>query len=130
MSVTVMFSGNLGRDPERKTTNSGKHLVEASVGVQQGRDDTAWYRVTVWADDSPTMASKLEECGKGRRVDVVGRLKAGAFVGQGGPAASLEVTAYDVRPWPARDTDARPQRQPAPKQSGGGWGDDDSEIPF
>ena len=44
----IQIMGRLGRDPEQKTTQSGKTLVKTSVAVRETADKTTWFNVTAW----------------------------------------------------------------------------------
>ena len=94
------FIGNLTRDPEIRTTKSGKTVCSFTVAVNDGKNPTTgeayvtYYRVNAW--------DRLgENCGrfliKGRKVYVEGRVSANPYTDKDGqPAASLEVSARTV----------------------------------
>jgi len=70
----AQISGNVGRDPETKSTQSGKKIVSFSVAVEQGWGDnktTGWYTVKV----SGTGADFAEKLKKGSNVRVSGDLQ-------------------------------------------------------
>ncbi len=67
------------------------------------RDETTWFRVSVWGRQAENCAKYLA---KGRKVLVVGRVSANAFTGRDGEVrASLEINAATVRFLSGRDED-------------------------
>lgn len=122
----IFITGNLGRDPELKTTQNGDQLCAFSVGVKQGwgdRQSTNWFRCTVWGKRAETIKQHLY---KGSKVTVAGELLIGEYEGK--PQYDVRVTDVD---WvPRAGGDAQPAKQSfRPAQDSGGW-DDDSEVPF
>lgn len=96
----VEFIGNLTRDPELRTTQSGRQVCSFSVAVNDGRNPqtneqyVTYYRVSAW-DKMAENCSKFLI--KGRKVYVEGRPSASAYTKQDGTvAANLEVTAKVV----------------------------------
>jgi single-strand DNA-binding protein len=68
----VVLGGVVGRDPELKSTASGKQLANFSIAVDNGRDkETDWFDVTAW-DKMAEIAGKYVT--KGSVVVVIGRL--------------------------------------------------------
>jgi single-strand DNA-binding protein len=89
----ITVSGNLGRDPELRTTQGGEDILNFSVGVQQGwgdRASTNWFRCSVWGKRAKTLADKLR---KGSRVFVVGELTIGEY--QSKPQYEIRVSELD-----------------------------------
>ena len=89
--------GNLGKDPEMKYTTDGKAVTTFSVAASNRKDETTWFRVSVWDKQAETCNQYLH---KGSKVLVEGRLKAEPPVFQkkdGTWASSYEVTAENVR---------------------------------
>ena len=96
----TMFIGNLTKDPELRTTQSGRSVCSFSVAVNDGRNPqtneqyVTYYRVSAW-DKMAENCSKFLI--KGRKVYVEGRASASAYTKQDGTvAANLEVTAHVV----------------------------------
>ncbi len=90
--------GNLTRDPETRTMNDGNTVCSFTVAVNRrtGKDhpEADYFRVSVWRQLGETCAKYLA---KGRKVAVVGSVRASAYTDQSGNAkGSLEVTATDV----------------------------------
>ena len=93
----VILMGRLTRDPEQRTTPSGKTLVSFSIAVDRvGQDDSAdFFNVTAWEKLGELVMQYL---GKGRRVLVQGRLRQDSWDDKetGKKRSSVEVTATDV----------------------------------
>ena len=99
----TVIVGHLGRDPEMRFTPNGKPVTNFSVAVSRkynGKDGkpvekTKWFRVTAWDKLAELCNQYLR---KGRLVLVAGEIDASAYANQAGePAASLELTARDVK---------------------------------
>src|SRR5256885_12262429 len=69
---TVVFTGNLGKDPDMSYTSGGSALTKFSIAVWQGqRKDDMWLNIVCWQD----LAVQVEkEVNKGDEVEVKGRL--------------------------------------------------------
>ena len=141
--------GNLTRDPELRTTQSGIAVCTFTVAVNQrqskaqrdaGQQATAKYvRVTAWRELADICNKYLA---KGRKVYVEGRIDASAYTGtnDGKAHASLELTADEVEFLSAKgecDTtqSAAPAAQPASSGSSGSSGFtpvevEEDELPF
>lgn len=91
--------GNLTRDPETRTTQSGSTVCSFTVAVNrrkkvQGQPDADFFRVSAWNQLGENCQKYLA---KGRKVSVVGSVSVHAYSMQDGkPGASLEVMANDV----------------------------------
>ena len=98
----ITIVGNLGKDPEMKYTTDGKAVTTFSVAASNRKDETTWFRVSVWDKQAETCNQYLH---KGSKVLVEGALRAD---GAGNPrvyerkdglgwAASFEVVASSVK---------------------------------
>ena len=91
--------GNLVRDPETRTTQSGNSVCSFTVAVNrrrktEGQPEADFFRVSAWNALGENCQKYL---GKGRKVCVVGTVSAHAYTTQDGKAgASLEVMANNV----------------------------------
>lgn len=110
MFQTLIFVGNLGRDPEMRYTPSGQAVTTFSVATNRQYTsssgetvkETIWFRVSAWGKQAETCNQYLK---KGAKVLVEGRLTADATTGgpriwtgqDGSPRASFEVSAGTVR---------------------------------
>lgn len=93
----VILMGRLTRDPEQRTTASGKTVVSFSLAVDRGgQDDQAdFFEVTAWEKLGELVMQYLS---KGRRVLVQGRLRQDSWDDKetGKKRSRVEVTATDV----------------------------------
>lgn len=93
----VMVIGNLTKDPEHKLLESGKSVCSFTVAVNRkvsSDGETDFFRVTTWDKLADNCVSYLS---KGRKVCVVGSIRANAYINQDGEArASLEINAQEV----------------------------------
>lgn len=93
--VTLM--GRLTRDPEMRTTTSGKSVCSFSLAVdRQGQDDQAdFFDVTAWEKTGELVNQYLS---KGRRALVQGRLRQDSWDDKetGKRRSRVEVVAFDV----------------------------------
>ncbi len=127
MYQQITIVGNVGSDPELRYTQGGVAVTDFSVAVNkrystsggEQREETTWFRVTVWRRQAETVAQYLK---KGRQVLVVGEASVSAYTNRAGEAAaSLEITANLVKFIGSRD-DAN--------NSGGGGGNRDEFDDF
>jgi single-strand DNA-binding protein len=122
----LTLTGNLGRDPELRSTQAGDQVCSFSVASKQGfkRDaPTEWFRCSVWGKRGETIHSHLR---KGMKVTVVGEFTIGEY--QGKPQYDVRVSDVD---WQAiGERTEQPQQQP----TGGGYAaaqpDLDDDVPF
>ena len=94
--------GNLTKDPALRTTPQGLSVCDFTVAVnRRGKDETDYFRVTVWRQLAEICAKHLA---KGRKVCVVGAVSARTYQANDGQTrVSLEVTADDVEFLSPRD---------------------------
>ena len=88
----IHISGFLSRDPELAQTQGGDDICRLNVPVKQGwgdKEQTNWYRVSVWGKRAKSLASNLR---KGVKVNVVGELTIGEYQGK----AQYDIRAVDV----------------------------------
>jgi single-strand DNA-binding protein len=101
---TLIFVGNLGKDPEMRYTPGGQPVTSFSVAVSRPfkasdanqKKETIWFRVSVWDKQAEACNTYLK---KGSKVLVEGRLVPGdngsprTFTRQDGSTGS----SYEVR---------------------------------
>lgn len=97
----VVLVGRLTRDPELRTTTTGKSVVDFSIAVQKrikpqdGSPDADFFRVTAWGATAEYVANYLH---KGRLVAVDGRLQSRKFQANDGTNREVvEVVADNVQ---------------------------------
>src|SRR5665647_2658012 len=92
----VILMGRLTRDPEQRTTASGKTIVSFAVAVDRGGQEDAadFFNVNAWEKLGELVMQYLS---KGRRVLVQGRLRqdSGDDKETGKKQSRLEITASD-----------------------------------
>lgn len=88
--------GNLTRDPELRTTSTGKNVCDFTVAVnrrrqqQDGQPEADFFRVSVWNERGENCAKYLA---KGKKVCVVGAVSVRTYTTNDGTTrASLEVS--------------------------------------
>lgn len=93
----VILMGRLTRDPETRTTPSGKTVTSFSLAVdRQTQDDQAdFFDVTAWEKTGELVQQYLS---KGRRVLIQGRLRQDSWDDKdtGKKRSKVEVVASDV----------------------------------
>jgi len=87
----VILVGNLGRDPELKSTPSGAKVLDISIATterirdkdnrEQWVDQTEWHRLVMWNQTAEYIARNTR---KGSTVYVEGKLRYRKFTGQDG----------------------------------------------
>ncbi len=93
----VILMGRLTRDPEQRTTSTGKIIASFSIAVDRGGESDAadFFNVTAWEKLGELVMQYLS---KGRRVLVQGRLRQDSWDDKetGKKRSNVEVTATDV----------------------------------
>ncbi len=146
--------GNLGRDPEVRTTQGGKQVVTMSIATAESWRDansgdrverTEWHRVVIWNEGLGKIAEKF--LAKGVKVFVEGKLVTNKYTdNQGVERYSTEIhltpfngtlTFLDSKKADGRTSGGErgPTREPAMAGAGGSTGtgmgrDLDDDIPF
>lgn len=132
----VIIVGNLGRDPEMRYLQSGVGVCNFTVAVNQvsgqgenRTEKTVWFRVAAWRELGERCNQFLT---KGRQVMVIGTVDARAYADNSGqPAASLELTARDVRFLGGREDGGQGGGNYADDYAGGNQGGSSvDDIPF
>lgn len=94
----ITVAGRLGVDPEVRFTSNGQKVTTLRMAVnvrKSGKEETIWYRVTVWGENFDKMISFLK---KGSALIVVGDLaKPEIFDNrEGKPQVSMNITASSL----------------------------------
>ena len=112
----ITLIGRLTRDPETKTTSTGKKLVEFSIAVnkrvkpKEGADADFFY-VKAWGQTAEYISEYVT---KGRLISVDGRMETNQYEKDGRTQTSYFVTADNVT---ALDRPKDDNREAKPKQS-------------
>jgi len=145
----VILVGNLGRDPEVRSTQDGLKIVNLSLATSESwrdknsgerREKTEWHRVVIFNERLAEVAEKFLK--KGSKIYVEGALQTRKWTDQSGQERySTEVVLQRFRGeltmldgkgggggGVADPGDSFPE--PAGAGRGGGGGDLDDDIPF
>lgn len=96
-SLTII--GNVTRDPESRSTPSGKEVTNFTVAVNRRRspkagvEETDYFRVTAW-DKLAGICKQYVR--KGTKVAVIGSVSVSTYEKNGNHYTSLDVTANQV----------------------------------
>ncbi|MEK9645109.1 MAG: single-stranded DNA-binding protein [Alphaproteobacteria bacterium] len=128
----VFILGNLGADPELKTTGGGSSVCEMRIATSESwfdkssnerKERTNWHRVIVWGKSAENCAKYLR---KGSKAFVEGRIQTREWQDQSGNKRhTTEIVANSVQ---FIDTKSGGGGQREPAKKGGRF--EDSEIPF
>ena len=118
MSINrVVLVGRLTRDPEMRTTSTGKSVANFSIAVDKrfkggdGEDTADFFRVSCWEKTAEFVANYLT---KGRLVAVDGRLQSRKYTASDGSNREVvEVVAENVQGLDRPRDDAHPGNAPA-----------------
>ena len=132
----VVIVGNLGRDPEVRTAQSGTVIAKLNVAtssrVKKGdnwEDHTEWHRVVVFGKQAEHCEKYLS---KGRTVAVTGELRTNKWHDDkaGIDRWSTEIIARDVKFLGGKsDGDSRSSSRGSVPMSGGDFGADE-DVPY
>jgi single-strand DNA-binding protein len=93
--MIVHIAGHLGQDPESRFTPTGQKVTTLRVATnvrKGGKDETVWWRVTIWGDRFDKMMPYLK---KGSAIFVMGEMSSPRIYTDknGSPQVSVEMTA-------------------------------------
>jgi len=121
-NITIV--GNLGRDPERRATQSGKSVATFSVGVTERKDaPTQWFNVVAWEKLADVCAQYLH---KGDAVLIAGRMTSRKYEKDGVQREAWELVAQKMEMLGSKGGQSAPAAN-APASQGD---DTDSSLPF
>lgn len=129
----VILLGNLGRDPEVRTTQSGREVANFTLATNRKwtnretgelQEETEWHRIVVWGRQAEIAGQYLR---RGKQIYLEGRLQTRSWEDQSGERRySTEVVCEDFRMLGGRgDEESRKPADslpPPPKE--------DDDIPF
>lgn len=130
----AIIIGNLGRDPEVKSTQNGTAVANLSVGTSskwkdksgQYQEKTEWHRVVVWGKSAEFCGNYLH---KGSNVYVEGRLETRKWDKNGVDMYTTEIIAATVQNLSQR-SDSRTDQPLPPEPFGGDGGGTGEDVPF
>ncbi len=107
--IIVQIAGRLGRDAETRFTPSGQKVTNLALATnvrKGGKDETVWWRVTIWGERYDKMLPYFK---KGSALIVVGEMNKPEIWTdkEGRPQVSLEITAEIIRFSPFGNPDQR-----------------------
>lgn len=144
----VILLGNLGRDPELRTTQSGQPVANFSMATSrtwkdkrgQKQEETEWHQLVAWGRNAEVIGQYVH---KGMRLFVEGRLKTQSWddreTGVKKYKTEVVVERFQMLGGPQSGAD---DRSGAPDYQSGGEGsarasaddygdyDDDDDLPF
>jgi single-strand DNA-binding protein len=139
----VTLVGNLGRDPEVRTTQDGQKIVNLSVATNETWTDrrsgerkerVEWHRIVIFNEHLADVAEKYLR--KGRKVFIEGSLRTRKWTDQGGQDHySTEVVIGRFKGElvlldSAREEDTAAASAPPPQAAPAASRDLDDDIPF
>jgi len=82
----VILVGRFARDPELRSTNTGKSVATFSLAVdrrfkQEGQPEADFHNIVAWGKQAETICQYL---GKGRQIALTGRLQSRSYEAQDG----------------------------------------------
>lgn len=149
MSVNkVILIGNLGRDPEMRTTGNGTAVCNLNLATTESwkdkngekREKTEWHRCVAWGKQAETIGKYMT---KGSKVYIEGSLETQEWEKDGEKRYTTQVRVKDFQFLDSKKDGQRSER-PSSRQGTGGYGDDggygstpsqgyggaDDDIPF
>ena len=148
MTNMVVLIGNVGADPQSRSTQSGGTVTQVSLATSrrwndkntgEAREETEWHRVTCFNGLADNVAKYVR---KGSKISVQGSIHYTSWVGQDGEKKyGVEIRADQVEflskvPEAKREEPAAPARKPraakkpAPALAGDFSDDLDDDVPF
>jgi len=110
----IVIVGRLTRDPELRTTSTGKDVVEFSIAVNKRIKpaegaDADFFRVKAWGQTASYVG---EYIGRGRLVSVDGRLESRKYTDKDGNNREIvEIVADNVNALDRPREDAEPRQE-------------------
>ncbi|MDR0396133.1 MAG: single-stranded DNA-binding protein [Oscillospiraceae bacterium] len=124
----IFLIGNLTRDPETRTSQSGNQVCRFGLAVQRrrkldGQPDVDFFNCICFSKLAEIAQRYLQ---KGRKVSIVGTLTLNTFEGQDGQRRTTAEVAVDDLEFlpsgqPAQSADGTYPAAQTPAQSGGGY---------
>ena len=108
----AMVAGHLGSDPETRFTSSGQKVTSFRVGCRSRKDDTIWWKITIWGEQFDKMLPYFK---KGSSIVVHGEIsKPEIFTDKEGKSQiSMQLTASHIAfsPFGKKDGDGKGDRE-------------------
>ncbi|MEG1185892.1 MAG: single-stranded DNA-binding protein [Eubacterium sp.] len=139
----VILVGRISKDPELKTTNTGKSVATFSIAVdrrfkQEGQPTADFFNVVAWGKPGEIICQYL---GKGRQIAINGRLQTRSYDAQDGSkryVTEIILEEFDFIGSKNDNAESSNRAQTAPPQNGNPLEfdedfhlmADDDEVPF
>lgn len=132
----VVLLGNVGRDPEMRSTNSGNKVCNLSVattkrwtpkGSSETKEKTEWHHVVVWGNLADVAEKHLR---KGSAVYIQGELQYRKYTNKAGAEATMAEIVLDGYNGVLRVVKSMATGSESSKPANTDPGDMDDEIPF
>jgi single-strand DNA-binding protein len=134
----VILIGNLGRDPEVRTTPSGQPVANFTLATNRRwtdregnkQEQTEWHRIVCWGRQAEVAGQYLT---KGKQIYVEGRLQTRSWDDRntGEKKYTTEIVCDNFQMLGGRGGGAREGGYDEPGEMGGaGGGIEDDDIPF
>lgn len=96
--ATATIIGNLGKDPEIRSTTTGKKIATFSIAVEDGFGDklaTNWWDIIAWGELAEFTEKYLK---KGKTVSVIGKLQVDSWDDKqtGQKKSKVKLNAKDI----------------------------------
>ena len=90
----VLLIGNVGKDPEIRTTQTGKNVAAFSMATSEANDRTEWHRVVAWEKTADIVVNYVKQ---GSKVFVEGRIQTRTWTDkEGNKKTTVEIVAYQI----------------------------------
>jgi len=117
----VLIEGNLGREPELKYTSNGTAVCKFSLACNYSKKQgDEWKSIPVWIDVTAwekTAELVSQNCHKGQRVRVFGKLRVDSWESEGQKRSKMYVLADRVEWWPKKEQQRQPGEDSEPRGS-------------
>lgn len=144
MYQKIVVVGNLGRDPEMRYMPDGTAVTNLNIATNrrwtdrasgQPREETTWFRVSVWGRQAETANQYLS---KGRQVLIEGRIQSDPETGgprlytrqDGTVGASFEIRAFRVVFLSGGEPGGGGDFADSDEMEGGAPAQEEDDIPF
>jgi len=127
----VILIGNVGRDPETRTTQSGSTIAKFSVATSErfgeGKEKTDWHNVTAFGKLAEIVSKYVS---KGSQVCVIGRINYSSWDGNDGQKKyRTEIVAGEIELIGGKRKDNAQQQSVFDKQNPSGQPTED-DMPW
>jgi len=132
----VILVGNVGRDPEMRSTQSGTRLATTSLATNERRrdadgnwtDHTEWHRLVAWGRTAEIFEQYVK---KGRQLYIEGVLRTREWEGQDGQKRrTTEIHVREMKLLGGRQDGGGAPEYDDPGGVAQGFPDDADDVPF